>query len=195
MPDDEKKQNIEKPDGAKRSYTINPEHNRPRTRRLVYDALLAGVALVIFWVELQIPPLTPVPGIKLGLANVISLITLFAIGPADSLAVLLVRILLGGLVFGNPSALLYSIAGGALSFLVSLLLYKILRKDQIFVCGILCAVAHNIGQLAVAVLVTRTPAILLYFPVLGITGVVTGLFTGLAAGFALKTLKDHGLRV
>ncbi|MBO7403310.1 MAG: Gx transporter family protein [Lachnospiraceae bacterium] len=168
---------------------MNPDHTRSRTRRLVYDALLAGIALVIFWVELQIPPLTPIPGIKLGLANVLSLIALFAIGPVDALAVLLVRILLGGLVFGNPSALLYSLAGGALSYLVSLMLYKLLRPGQIFICGILCAVAHNVGQIAVAVLITRTPAILLYFPLLGVSGVVTGLYTGLAAGFAIKTLE------
>ena len=165
-----------------KKYTINPDHTRSRTRRLVYDALLAGIALVIFWVELQIPPLTPIPGIKLGLANVLSLIALFAI-------VLLVRILLGGLVFGNPSALLYSLTGGTLSYLVSLMLYKLLRPGQIFICGILCAVAHNVGQIAVAVLITRTPAILLYFPLLGVSGVVTGLFTGLAAGFAIKTLE------
>ena len=123
------------------------------------------------------------------LSLALSLIALFAIGPVDALAVLLVRILLGGLVFGNPSALLYSLAGGALSYLVSLMLYKLLRPGQIFICGILCAVAHNVGQIAVAVLITRTPAILLYFPLLGVSGVVTGLFTGLAAGFAIKTLE------
>ena len=165
-----------------------------RTKRLVFDALLAAVALVIFVVELQIPPLTPVPGIKPGLANIITLTVMFVYGPVDALAVLLVRILLGGLLYGSPSALIYSLAGGLCSYLVLFLLRRILTGKQVFVSGVFCAIAHNAGQVAVAVLITRTPAIFYYLPVLVVSAVITGLFTGFAAQAlipAVKRIKDR----
>jgi heptaprenyl diphosphate synthase len=175
--------------GTGRNKAGNAGSLSSRTRRLVFGAMLAGIALVIFVVELQIPPLTPIPGIKLGLANVVTLFAMFAFGPADALAVLTVRILLGALVLGSPSAFIYSFAGGTCSYLVMLLLRRILDEKQIFVCGVFCAVAHNAGQVLVAFFLTQTPAILLYFPVLMAAGVVTGLFTGFAAGFAVKQIK------
>ena len=81
-------------------------------RRLTRDALLAGIALILFIVEAQLPPLTPIPGIKAGLANIITVFAVFALGPADAAAILAVRILLGALVSGSLSMLMYSAAGG-----------------------------------------------------------------------------------
>ena len=81
-------------------------------RRLTKDGVLTAVALAIFTVELQLPELAPVPGVKPGLANIVTLVTAFTLGPWDALAVLIARIVLGGLIAGNPAAILYSLCGG-----------------------------------------------------------------------------------
>lgn len=158
-------------------------------KRLTRDAVLTAVALTIFIVELQIPELVPIPGVKLGLANIVTVTALFALGPWDALAILLCRVLLGSLFSGNMMALLYSLSGGLLSFLVMLLLKKILTEKQLWVASVFAAVTHNFGQILAAIAVTATTSLMLYLPVLVVSGVVTGLFTGLAAQFALKRLS------
>lgn len=158
-------------------------------RRLCRDAVLTAVALTIFIVELQLPELVPIPGVKLGLANIVTVTALFTLGPADALAILLCRIILGSLFSGNMMALLYSLSGGLLSFLVMLLLRKILTEKQLWAASVFAAAAHNLGQILAAVAVTATPSLMLYLPVLVVSGVVTGLFTGAAAQFAVKRLS------
>ncbi len=159
------------------------------TRRLTRDAILTGVALIIFSLELLLPGLTPVPGIKLGLSNIITLFAMFALSPADAALILGCRILLGALVCGNVSALMYSACGGAVSYFVILILHKIVSEKQIWVAGVLGALAHNIGQLAVALLVTQTPSLIAYLPVLALGGIVAGLFTGLCTQFCIGQMK------
>ena len=149
-----------------------------KIRRLTVCAVLTAMACTLFWIELQIPTPIPIPGIKLGLANVVTLYAMFALGQIDSLLILLLRILLGGLIGGNPMAVAYSLAGGMLCYLVMLALRKVLGNKQIWVAGILGAVAHNVGQILVALAVTQTPELLIYFPVLLVSGMATGLFTG-----------------
>lgn len=160
-----------------------------KTQRMVFDALLAGISLIIFIVELSLPSLTPIPGIKLGLSNIISLMTMYLFGPIDALAVLLVRIFLGCLLSGQIMALAYSLAGGLFSYLLMLCLRKVLADNQIFICSILCAIAHNAGQILIAVLLTKTTAVFFYFPVLCVSAIVAGLFTGLCAQCALRQMK------
>ena len=159
------------------------------TRRLTRDAILTGVALIIFSLELMLPGLTPVPGIKLGLSNIITLFALFAISAKDAALILALRILLGALICGNVSALLYSACGGAVSFLVMLLLSKILSDRQIWVAGVLGALFHNIAQLAAAMLIAQTPSLIVYLPVLALGGIVAGLFTGLCVQFCLAHMR------
>ena len=156
-----------------------------KIRRLTVCAVLTAMACTLFWIELQIPAPIPVPGIKLGLANIMTLFAIFALGPIDSFLILLLRILLGGLIGGNPMAVAYSLAGGMLCYLVMFGLRLVLGEKQIWVAGILGAVAHNIGQILVALAVTQTPELLIYFPVLLVSGMVTGLFTGLIAQFCV----------
>ncbi len=163
--------------------------NSTQTKRLVTDALLSTFALIIFIIELQLPSLTPIPGIKLGLSNIVTLVTMFVLGPSDAFAVLMVRILLGGLLSGQLVALAYSLSGGLLSYAFMLLLRKIINDSQIFVCSILCAMAHNLGQIIIAVILTRTTAIIFYLPILFISGIITGLFTGLCAQLITPRLK------
>lgn len=158
------------------------------TRRLTRDALLTGIALSIFSLEMMLPGLTPIPGIKLGLSNIITLFAMFALSPIDALMILTARILLGTLLSGNISALLYSACGGILSYIAVWLLHKILSKKQIWVAGVIGALCHNIGQLAAAILVTQTPALISYLPVLSFGGVIAGLFTGLCAQLCIARM-------
>ena len=159
-----------------------------RTRRLTRDAMLTGVALIIFIFELQLPPLTPVPGIKLGLANIITVYAAFAIGLPDAAAILIARILLGTALSGNASALMYSLAGGALCLLSLVALKPALSRRQLWVAGIVGAAAHNLGQVAVAVMITRTPGLWAYLPLLLCAGMAAGLFTGLCAQAVVRRL-------
>ncbi len=159
-------------------------------KRLARAAVLTAVALGIFIVELQLPHLAPIPGVKLGLANIVTVFAMFLLGPGDALAILLARILLGSLFSGQVMALAYSLAGGLLCYLLMLPLRRILTEKQIWVCGALGAAAHNIGQMAVALFVTGTTAILIYLPVLMVSGILAGLFTGLCAQFAVRRLQN-----
>ncbi len=149
-------------------------------------ALLSAIALTIFMVEAQLPALVPVPGVKLGLANIVTVFAVFTLGGKEGAAVLFVRIFLGAVFAGNFSTILYSAAGGVCAIAVTILLRKILTKKQLWVAGCLGAVAHSIGQMAMAVLLTRTPGLLIYLPVMVVISIVTGLFTGLCAQFLVN---------
>ena len=152
-----------------------------KSRRLALSAVLAAIALTIFVLEAQIPLPLPVPGLKLGLSNVVTLFALAVLGWRGAMVILLVRIVLGNIFTAQIMALLYSLAGGLLSFAVMALLLRVLKRSQLWVAGVFGGIAHNLGQMAVAVAVTGTPALLMYLPVLLLCGIVTGAFTGLCA--------------
>ena len=151
------------------------------TKQLTTMALLTAIALAIHVAEAQIPPLVAIPGVKLGLANIITIYAAFAIGGGPAAMILIARILLGSMFGGGVVSLMYSLVGGLLCLAVTLVLRRVLGMQQIWVAGVLGAVAHNIGQILVAIVVTGTPSIVSYLPVLMISGIVTGLFTGFAA--------------
>ena len=157
-----------------------------KVRKITRLGLLSAIALTIFMLEAQIPPLVPVPGVKLGLANIVTVFTVFALGPWSGAAVLCVRIFLGAVFAGNFSTIFYSAAGGLLAILVTVGLRRVLKKEQLWVAGCLGAMAHSVGQMAMAVLITRTPSLMIYLPVLLICSLITGLFTGLCAQFLLN---------
>ena len=159
-----------------------------RTQRLTQLALLTALALIIFIIEAQIPPLTTIPGVKMGLANIITLVTLYRFGRRDALMVLLVRIFLGSIFAGQMMTLFYSLAGGLLCYLVCAALYRAIPERRLWLLSMIGAVCHNIGQILVAIFLTATPEILWYLPFLVLSGLVSGCFTGLAAGFVLKRL-------
>lgn len=158
------------------------------TKRLTRMAVLTAVALTIFIVELQLPNLTPVPGVKLGLANIITVYAMFVLGPGDTLGILLARILLGSMFSGQMMSLFYSLAGGLLCYVVMLLMRRLFTPRQIWICSVLGAVAHNIGQITVAILITRTPALIYYLPVLMVSGIIAGIFTGLCAQLVVNRM-------
>ena len=157
-----------------------------KIRKLTTLSMLTAIALTIFMVEAQIPPLTPVPGIKMGLSNIITVFIVFAIGPKEVAAVLFVRIFLGAVFAGNFSTIFYSAAGGICAILVTILLKKILTTKQLWVAGCLGAIAHSIGQMSMAILLTSTPGLIAYLPVMVAISIVTGCFTGLCAQFLVN---------
>ena len=161
-----------------------------KTKKLVLLGLLSAIALTIFMLEAQLPPVLSLPGVKIGLANIVTVFTVFLLGPKEGIAVLTVRVFLGAVFAGNFSTIFYSGAGGACAIVVTILLKKVLKLNQLFVAGALGAVAHSIGQMMMAVAVTGTPTVLIYLPVMIAISVVTGLFTGLCAQFLVNRGKD-----
>ena len=161
-----------------------------KTRKLTLMALLTAIALTIFMIEAQLPALVPIPGVKLGLANIITVFAVFAIGSRDAAAILFVRIFLGAVFAGNFSTIFYSGAGGLCAILVTIGLRKILTEKQLWVAGTLGAIAHSIGQMAMAVLFTGTPGLFVYLPMMIVCSIITGAFTGLCAQFVLDRGKN-----
>ena len=159
-------------------------------KKITQMAMLTAIALTIFMIEAQIPALVPIPGVKLGLANIVTVFAVFALGPKEAAMILFVRIFLGAVFAGNFSTILYSGAGGLLAILVTIGLRKILTHQQLWVAGAIGAIFHSIGQMAVAVAVTGTPGILVYLPMMIACSIVTGLFTGLCAQLLLNRGKN-----
>ena len=157
-----------------------------KTRKLTTLSLLCAIALTIFMVEAQIPPLVPIPGIKLGLANIVTVFAVFAIGAKEAAAVLFVRIFLGAVFAGNFSTIFYSAAGGALAILTTIGLKYVLTQKQLWIAGVLGAIAHSIGQMIMAILITSTVSLIVYLPVMIVISILTGSFTGLCAQFLVN---------
>lgn len=157
-----------------------------KTKRIALLGLLTAIALTIFMIEAQIPAVIPIPGVKLGLSNIVTVFAVFTLGPWDGVAVLACRIFLGAVFAGNFSTILYSAAGGFLSILVTMGLRKILKENQIWAAGCLGAIAHSVGQMIAAIAITRTPGLLVYLPVLVMISIFTGLFTGFCAQLLIK---------
>ena len=162
-----------------------------KTRKLVFMALLTALELTIWVIEGQIPAPIPVPGVKLGLASVITLTAMAALGRKEAGVILLVRILLGTLFAGSPAAMLFSLAGGALSWAVMAALIGAFPEKLLWVVSVFGAIGHNAGQLLAALLVTGTPGILWYGPALLAAAVITGVFTGLGAMYLTRALRAY----
>jgi len=174
---------------------------RISVKKLTLMAVLTAAAVIIFIVEAQIPLPIPVPGVKLGLANAVTLFALFlgkqgvtrdgsvGLTTVNAFSILLCRILLGAIFTGRLVAFAYSLSGGLLGFTVQVLMKRFVSQKQIWVCGAVGAVFHNIGQILAAMLITGTPAIAAYLPLLIIAGIFTGALTGLIAQFTLARMR------
>ena len=157
--------------------------------RVAYFGVFTALALIFSYVESLIPIQLGIPGVKLGLANLIIVIALYKMRLSEVFLLSIVRILLSGFLFGNYFSILYSLAGGLLSLAVMALLKKM---GDFSVMGISMAggVSHNVGQLVVAMLVVETFSVGYYLPVLLVAGLVTGFLIGVAAGEMLKRLVN-----
>ena len=157
--------------------------------RVAYFGVFTALALIFSYVESLIPIQLGIPGVKLGLANLIIVIALYKMRLSEVFLLSIVRILLSGFLFGNYFSILYSLAGGLLSLAVMALLKK---TGDFSVMGISMAggVFHNVGQLMVAMLVVETFSVGYYLPVLLVAGLVTGFLIGVAAGEMLKRIVN-----
>ena len=156
--------------------------------RITRLALLTAIALTIFMAEAQLPVL-PIPGVKLGLANIVTVYAMFVLGPRDALLVLSSRVFLGAVFSGQMMTLFYSGAGGLLSWSVLALLRRPLGRERIWLASPVSALFHNLGQLLAAAGIARSWAVLAYLPYLVLAGCAAGLFTGVAAQALAGRLK------
>ena len=147
-------------------------------RKLTTMAMLTAISMIVFLIEAQIPLPFAVPGVKLGIANVITLYAIWTLGRRVALAILLIRVFLGNIIAGNVMAMAYSLAGGLLCWVIMSLLKPIMGRSQIWLMSILGALGHNAGQLGMAILISGTTTMIWYAPVLIVAAVVTGAFTG-----------------
>lgn len=162
-----------------------------KAKKLTMLAIFTTIALTIFVIESALPALVPIPGVKLGLANIVTLALLLNYTPLDAFLVLMMRILLSGFFAGQMVGILFSLSGGVFCFASMYLVNRLLQKHYIFLTSIIGAIFHNLGQILAACLLTGTSAVIIYFPLLMASGIITGLFTGLAAHFAQKYLMPH----
>ena len=159
-----------------------------KTKRLVLLAMLTAVAMILSYVESLLPSVG-IPGVKMGLANIAVIFALFRFGWKEAAALSLVRVVLVSLLFGNVGAMLYSLAGAVLSLAVMALLRRI---DRFSTVGISVAggVAHNAGQILMAMLILQTKQLLGYLPVLAVSGIAGGVLTGLAAALLIRRIPE-----
>lgn len=159
-----------------------------KTKRLVLLAMLTAVAMILSYVESLLPSVG-IPGVKMGLANVAVIFALFRFGWKEAAALSLVRVVLVSLLFGSVGAMLYSLAGAVLSLAVMALLRRI---DRFSTVGISVAggVAHNAGQILMAMLILQTKQLLGYLPVLAVSGIAGGVLTGLAAALLIRRIPE-----
>ncbi|MBQ6820570.1 MAG: Gx transporter family protein [Clostridium sp.] len=162
-----------------------------KTSNMVYIGLLVAQALVLHIIERSIPVPFITPGAKLGLANLITVIALYTLdNKRDAFLILFLRLLLSTMFGGNLSSLMYSTAGGVLSF-ISMVAVKELFKDKVSIVGVSStgAIFHNIGQLLIASLIVKNIGVMLYLPILSTIGIGTGIFVGIAANYIVAQLK------
>ena len=160
-------------------------------RSITRTGFAASLALIIFVIEAQLPPLA-IPGVKPGLSNVVVLFAIVSIGKREAFFVTLIKILLGSFFAGTLISLIFSLSGGLAAFLAMCLAVGVLGEKKLWVVSVLGAVVHNFGQLAAAFFVMKTYAVFSYTPYLIIAGIVTGLFTGVAATASVSALKKSG---
>jgi len=159
-------------------------------RKMTLLALFTTISLIIFVIESAIPPLVPIPGIKPGLANIITLILILNRMPKEAGIVLFMRITLAGIFAGQMMSFIFSLCGGILSLLAMTFVHRFAGNGRIWFTSVIGAICHNAGQMIAAVLTMQTLNVLYYMPFLLVSGIITGLFTGLCAWFFHKHIPD-----
>ena len=162
--------------------------------KVAYFGVFTALALIFSYIESLIPFQIGIPGVKLGLANLIVVVALYKMGTREAFCLSVVRIVLSGFLFANLFSIIYSLAGGMLSLVVMSLLK---RRDSFSVYGVSMAggVFHNIGQILIAMVIVETFSVAYYIPVLLVAGVFTGLVIGIAANEMLKRLAGLEMRM
>ena len=158
------------------------------SRKIARYALLTALAMVLSWLESLVPLSVAVPGVKLGLTNLVVIFALYRMSAGDALAISLVRVVLVSFTFGNAYAFAYSLAGALLSFVIMWALKKSGGFSSVGV-SVAGGVGHNLGQILVAALVLENSGIFYYFPALLLSGTAAGVCIGSVGGILVKRLK------
>ena len=160
-------------------------------RRVATLAVLTAMGLIMFMVESLFPPLF-LPGAKMGLSNIFSLLTLFVLGPTEAIILVIIRTTLGSIFTGNISTLMYSMTAGLVSVVVSVILVEfVYPRVSIIAISVVAAVMHNLTQNVVFCLVSNTPEMFSYMPWLALLGVVAGIIVGFAVWFILRAVPTR----
>lgn len=159
-----------------------------KTKKIATYGVMAALAMILSYVEMQLPAFVAIPGVKLGLTNIVVLVALYKMGYKSALFINIVRIIAVSLLFGTFMSFAFSFAGGMLSTLVMILLKK---SDKFSAVGVSVAggITHNIGQILAAMLLLNTKAIIWYLPVLWLSGILSGLLIGLIGAIIVKRIK------
>lgn len=163
------------------------KRGKERSRSVALFGVLTALAMLMGYIETLLPISIGVPGVKLGLANLVTVIALYRLGEQEAVLLSLVRVVLVGFTFGNMASLLYSMAGAACSLICMIAAEKSGWFGEAGV-SIFGGISHNIGQLGAAAFVVKTTGVFWYFPVLLMAGTVTGTLIGMLAGEVLKRL-------
>ena len=158
---------------------------RNNTRRLTALSLTVSFALILSFIESRIPAFVAIPGIKVGLANIAIIFTLYKFGIGEAIAVSLVRVCLMATLFGSPVSFIYSLTGAVLSLSVMLLLKKLTPLSEVAV-SVSGGVMHNIGQICAASVMLGTNVVMYYLPFLLLSGTIAGIAVGVASGILIK---------
>lgn len=158
------------------------------TRRITTLAITISLALILSFIESRIPAFVAIPGIKVGLANIAVIFTLYKMGVKESIAVSILRVILVSFLFGTPISLIYSITGAIFSLTVMIILKRLtpLTEVAVSVCG---GVMHNVGQITAASFMLSTNVVLYYLPFLLVSGTIAGVAIGIASGILVKRVK------
>ena len=159
-----------------------------KAKRVTFLGLSIALAMILSFVEHQIPALVAVPGVKVGLPNIVMVFLLYRVGWRETVTVSIIRIILVSMLFGNVQTMTFSIAGAVLSLLGMILL----QKTNWFSCiavSVTGGILHNVGQIIAAVFWTGTAQIAFYLPVLLISGTIAGVLIGILAGMMVKKLE------
>ena len=161
---------------------------RNNTRKLTLLALTVSFALILSFIESKIPPLVAIPGVKVGLANVAVIFTLYKFGYREAVAVSLIRVLLVSMLFGSPVSMIYSISGAVLSLSAMIVLKKLTPLGEVTV-SVVGGVMHNAGQIAAASVMLSTNVVVYYLPFLILTGTVAGIAVGAVSALLIKRIR------
>lgn len=159
------------------------------SKKVATIGMMIALAFVLNYVETLIPINIGIPGVKLGISNIVVIFSLYTLGPATAFFIAIIRIVLCGLTFGSISSMIYSLAGGLLSYFIMFLLKK---TDRFSIYGVSVAggISHNFGQIIMAIIILQTKLLIYYYPVLLLSGSIAGVLIGMISALLVKRLKS-----
>lgn len=158
-------------------------------RKTVIVSLFVCFSMALYAFETILPPILMVPGAKIGLSNIVTMVSMVILGRKEAFMILFIRIFLVSLLFGQIVSLSFSLSGAIFSFVIMALLVKWFSNECLFIVGIFGAIFHNFGQIIIAFLITKSASVFYYFPFMFLIAIPTGLLTGFSSYFCIKLIR------